>query len=113
MERGFRSLGPACDHNAVFALAYLRTTQTYKWARDQSGFFADTPWVNHEDAVFAKYYFAAYDNWAAGDRGQVPQAWLIAFDAAAAPPGERLRDLLPGMNAHATETCRSRWRRSA
>ena len=100
MERRFRSLGPACDHNAVFALAYLRTTQTYKWARDQSGFFADTPWVNHEDAVFAKYYFAAYDNWAGGARGQVPQAWLIAFDAAAARQVNGSGDLLLGMNAH-------------
>jgi hypothetical protein len=100
MERRFRSLGPACDHNAVFALAYLRTTQTYKWARDQSGFFAETPWVNHEDAVFAKYYFEAYDNWAAGARGQVPQAWLIAFDAAAARQVNGSGDLLLGMNAH-------------
>jgi Family of unknown function (DUF5995) len=100
MERRFRSLGPACDHNAVFALAYLRTTQTYKWARDQSGFFTDTPWVNHEDAVFAKYYFAAYDNWAGGLRGQVPQAWLIAFDAAAARQVNGSGDLLLGMNAH-------------
>jgi Family of unknown function (DUF5995) len=100
MERRFRSLGPACDHNAVFALAYLRTTQTYKWARDQSGFFTDTPWVNHEDAVFAKYYFAAYDNWAGGARGQVPQAWLIAFDAAAARQVNGSGDLLLGMNAH-------------
>jgi hypothetical protein len=100
MERRFRSLGPACDHNAVFALAYLRTTQTYKWARDQSGFFTDTPWVNHEDAVFAKYYFAAYDNWAGGARGQVPQAWLIAFDTAAARQVNGSGDLLLGMNAH-------------
>jgi hypothetical protein len=100
MERRFRSLGPACDHNAVFALAYLRTTQTYRWARDQSGYFADTPWVNHEDAVFAKYYFAAYDNWAAGDRGDVPQAWLIAFDTAAARQVNGSGDLLLGMNAH-------------
>ena len=100
MERRFRSLGPACDHNAVFALAYLRTTQTYKWARDQSGFFADTPWVNHEDAVFAKYYFEAYDNWAGGTRGQVPQAWLIAFDAAATRQVNGSGDLLLGMNAH-------------
>src|SRR5262245_7996190 len=100
MERRFRSLGPACDHNAVFALAYLRTTQTYEWARDQSGFFADTPWVNHEDAVFAKYYFQAYDNWAGGARAQVPQAWLIAFDAAAGRQVNGSGDLLLGMNAH-------------
>jgi hypothetical protein len=100
MEHRFRPLGQACDHNAVFALAYLRTTQTYEWARDQSGFFADTPWVNHEDAVFAKYYFAAYDNWAAGARGQVPQAWLTAFDTAAARQVNGSGDLLLGMNAH-------------
>src|SRR5438309_2804717 len=39
MQRRFDPLAQACDHNAVFALAYLRTTQTYKWARDQQGFF--------------------------------------------------------------------------
>jgi hypothetical protein len=59
MERRFAPLGQACDHNAVFALAYLRTTQTYEWASEQAGFVNDTGWVNHEDAVFAKYYFNA------------------------------------------------------
>src|SRR4051794_8962795 len=34
MQRRFDPLGQSCDHNAVFSLAYLRTTQTYKWARD-------------------------------------------------------------------------------
>ena len=29
MERRFADLGRACSHQAVFALAYLRTTQTY------------------------------------------------------------------------------------
>ena len=82
MRQRFESLARVCDHDCVFALAYLRTTQTYKWARDQPGFFADTAWVNHEDAVFAEYYFAARDNWAAGRREAVPEAWSIAFDAA-------------------------------
>jgi Family of unknown function (DUF5995) len=100
MERRFQPLGTACDHNAVFALAYLRTTQSYKWARDQVGYFADTPWVNHEDAVFAKYYFDAYDRWAGGDRGEVPRAWLIAFDAAAGRSVTGSGNLLLGMNAH-------------
>ena len=53
MQRRFEPLGRSCDHNAMFALAYLRTTQTYLWAAQQPGFFQDTPWVNHEDAVFA------------------------------------------------------------
>jgi hypothetical protein len=100
MQRRFAPLGQACAHNAVFALAYLRTTQTYGWARDQAGYFADTPFVNHEDAVFAKYYFDAYDDWAAGRRGDVPQAWLMSFDAAAARRVSGSGNVFLGMNAH-------------
>ena len=100
MKRRFEPLGRSCHHNAIFSLAYLRTTQTYKWASDQPGYFNDTPWVNHEAAVFAKYYFAAYDNWAAGLRGQAPQAWLIAFDAAAGRRVSGSGDLMLGMSAH-------------
>jgi len=100
MQRRFDPIAQACNHNAVFSLAYLRTTQTYKWARDQEGFFVDTPYVNHEDAVFAKYYFDAYDNWAAGNRASVPQAWLIAFDAAANKQVSGSGNLFLGMSAH-------------
>lgn len=100
MERRFQPLGTNCHHNAVFALAYLRTTQTYKWARDQPNCFNDTAWVNHEDAVFAKYYFNAYDNWAAGRLNQVPAAWRIAFDSAAQRRVTASGNLLLGMNAH-------------
>lgn len=100
MQKRFAPLGQACSHNAVFSLAYLRTTQTYKWARNQEGFFADTPFVNHEDAVFAKYYFDAYDDWASGHRTSVPQAWLIAFDAAANRQVSGSGDVFLGMSAH-------------
>jgi hypothetical protein len=100
MQRRFDPLGQSCSHNAVFSLAYLRTTQTYKWARDQAGFFADTPYVNHEDAVFAKYYFDAWDDWTAGRRAEVPKAWLIAFDAAANRQVSGSGDLFLGMSAH-------------
>lgn len=100
MQRRFKPLGRNCDHNAMFSLTYLRTTQTYKWARDQQGFFADTPFVNHEDAVFARYYFNAYDDWAAGRRDRVPQAWLIALDAAAGHRVTGAGDQLLGINAH-------------
>jgi Family of unknown function (DUF5995) len=100
MQRRFEPLGRSCDHNAMFALAYLRTTQTYLWAAQQPGFFQDTRWVNHEDAVFAKYYFDAYDNWRAGNRSRVPPAWLIAFDAANDRRSTGSGDLLLGMSAH-------------
>jgi hypothetical protein len=100
MKRRFEPLGRSCHHNAVFSLAYLRTTQTYQWASEQPDFFDDTPWVNHEDAVFARHYFEAYDGWAAGLRSQVPQAWLIAFDAAQNKRVSASGDLMLGMSAH-------------
>jgi hypothetical protein len=100
MQRRFDPMAKACDPNAVFGLAYLRTTQTYEWARDQAGFFDDTPFVNHEDAVFARYYFDAYDDWAAGRRREVPQAWRIAFDSAAGHEVSGVGNLFLGMSAH-------------
>src|SRR5437879_1077891 len=100
MQRRFDPLASACDQNAVFALAYLRTTQTYEWARNQPDFFVDTRYVNHEDGVFAKYYFQAYDNWASGNRAAVPQAWLVAFDAAKGKKVSGSGNLFLGMNAH-------------
>ena len=100
MKKRFGPLGESCDHNAVFALAYLRTTQTYQWAAEQEGFFADTAFVNHEDAVFARYYFEAADNWAKGKVSAVPQAWRIAFAAADSRRVNGSGDLFLGMSAH-------------
>jgi Family of unknown function (DUF5995) len=99
MGQRLDGLAASCDHNAVFLLAYLRTTQTYGWARDQPGYFADTPWVNHEDAVFADYYFQAFDGYRTGAAG-VPPAWRIALDAASRHQVTATGDLLLGMNAH-------------
>jgi hypothetical protein len=100
MRRRFEPLAKACDHNAVFGLAYLRTTQTYKWAAETPGFFEDPQFVNHEDIVFAQYYFDAYDNWAAGNRAAVPRAWQIAFDAAKAKQVKAGGNVFLGMGAH-------------
>lgn len=100
MRRRFEPLGRSCHHDAVFALAYLRTTQTYQWAAAQSGFFAEVGWMNHYDAVFAKYYFRSHDDYIAGRRSIVPEAWLIAFDAAANRRVSGSGSLLLGMNAH-------------
>ena len=92
--------GPACSHLAVFPLAYVRMTQTYGWTRDQAGYYHDVPYMNHMDAVFARYYTDAYYNWASGDRADVPQAWLYAFDAAKNKTVTGAGDLFLGMNAH-------------
>ncbi len=100
MSKRFDPLADACDHNAVFALAYLRTTEVYADVAAEPGFFQDPAFVNHEDAVFAKYYFTAYDAWAAGQRPNVPPAWRTAFDAAAAHSVSGSGNLMLGMNAH-------------
>jgi len=94
------ALGRSCGHHATFALAYLRTTQGFAWSRDQEGYFADPRWINRVGALFAEYYYRAYDDWAAGRRSSVPSAWLIALDAARDRRLTGAGDLLLGMNAH-------------
>jgi hypothetical protein len=99
MTRRWEPLDAACDHRAVFALTYLRTTQEFfRTETDDPSYFSDVPWINHEDAVFAELYFRAYDGYVAGDR--VPAAWRIAFDTAKASNETAIGDLLLGMNAH-------------
>jgi hypothetical protein len=100
MQRHFDPLARTCSHQAIFALAYLRTTQEYARAAAEPGFFQDVRFVNHEDAVFAKYYFDAYDAWVAGRTAQVPKAWAIAFDAAKQRQVSGSGNLLLGMSAH-------------
>ena len=100
MRRRFETLGRSCHHDAPFALLYLRTTQTFQWATLQPGFFADVAWMNHYDAVFAKYYFRAYDDYAAGLRTSVPEAWLVAFDASVNREVTGAGSLLLGVSAH-------------
>ena len=100
MQKRYQPLAADCAHSAVFALAYLRTTQTYLRTSTTAGFYADPAFVNHEDAAFAAMYFAAYDDWAAGRVSRVPPAWRVALDAAAGRQVSGAGDLLLGMNAH-------------
>ena len=67
-----------CDHNAVFSLAYARTTQKVAATeRGDPAFFSDNAWLNHYDAVFADFYFTAWNAWQTS--GSAPPAWEIAF----------------------------------
>lgn len=94
-------LDASCDHDAVFALTYLRTTEEFRRTEQgDPGFFSDVPWINHEDAIFADFYFRAYDNWQGGNTSAVPQAWQTAFEASASPNVTAAGDMLLGMNAH-------------
>jgi hypothetical protein len=90
----------ACAHDAPFAFVYLRTTQEYRRAVEDPHFFADNAFVNHEDTVFADFYFRAYDRYRNGNLAEVPPAWRIAFQSADARKVTGMGDILLGMNAH-------------
>jgi hypothetical protein len=90
----------SCSHDAIFARAYVRMTQTYGWARDIPGYYQDVPFANHLDAVFAKYFTDAYYAYQSGDLASVPQAWQVAFDASQHKQVSGSGSLLLGMNAH-------------
>ena len=100
MQRRFDPLAQSCDHDNIFALAYLRTTQEYRRTIEDPTFFEDTAFVNHEDVVFARLYFDAFDAWHKGQREDVPPAWAIAFQAAADRSVPASGDLELGINAH-------------
>jgi hypothetical protein len=101
LEQQAEELGASCDHNAVFAVLYLRTTEAVAEAA-RAGRFADPAAVSHLTAWFARYYFAAYDDWRAGRSVGIPAAWQLALDAADRRSAHAIGNLLLGMNAHIT-----------
>ncbi|MEX2195243.1 MAG: DUF5995 family protein [Thermoleophilaceae bacterium] len=88
-----------CDHNAVFALTYIRVTEIYA-ENAHNGFFEEEDFLAREDAVFARLYFDSYDAWAAGEDAAVPPAWQMAFDTARDRAVPALGNMLQGINAH-------------
>ena len=100
MERRLAPLARSCDHDAPFALGYLRTTEEYRRAMLEPGFFEDKAFVNHEDAVFAAFYTHAYDAWHSGEHARTPPAWRIAFAAADRRELPASGNFMLGVNAH-------------
>jgi hypothetical protein len=98
MERRFRRLARNCDHNAIFALVYLRTTEKFRETLNTIG-YSDPSSLLRQDAIFADYYFRAYDAYHKGE-GFVPPAWRIAFAAAGQRNVTAAGDALLGINAH-------------
>ncbi|HEU5084608.1 MAG TPA: DUF5995 family protein [Acidimicrobiales bacterium] len=89
-----------CDHDSTFAFTYLVTTEEYRQAVEDPNFFTDNAFVNHQDAVFAGYYFDQFDDWHAGRVDQVSPAWRIAFDSAEKQLVSGTGNVFLGMNAH-------------
>ena len=100
MNKRFKPLADSCSHNALFSLLYLRVTNHVGEAVRTAGRFDDPGFISHEDAVFASYYFNAYDAYNKGDVLHTPGAWQVAFDAARDESVQGIGNLLLGMNAH-------------
>ncbi len=98
MDQRYQALADLCDHNALFSLAYLRTTEKFQETLDTIG-YGDRTSVVREDALFADYYFQAYDGYKA-NQSNVPPAWQIALDAAKNGTVSGAGDLFLGFNAH-------------
>lgn len=103
MQQLANGLGQACDHNAVFAVTYLRVTQTFAWWIAQPGGFEDRDYLIQLDRAFALRYLWAYRDWRAGRRAQVPDAWKIAFGSADRRQVDGSGDALLAINAHVYE----------
>ena len=95
MEDRLDALAAACDHDAIFSLAYLRVTENVRDAA-RTGYFHDRTWLTQVDAVFAQLYFDVRDDWHAGRRGEVPKAWPIALQAEDDRGDDRARQLHAG-----------------
>jgi len=89
----------ACDHDAIFGLAYLRVTEDVRKAVN-SGWFSDRVWLGQVDAVFARLYFNSMDAWRAGERASIPKAWRVALQAADDKTVTGLGNFMLHMNAH-------------
>lgn len=101
MTARFDDLAERCDHDAVFALLYLRTTEAIR-AAIVGGRFDDPGYLIDEDIAFAQLYFDAYDPWHAGDEDVVPGAWQVALDGADDKEVSGAGNLTLGVNAHIT-----------
>jgi hypothetical protein len=100
MTKRLAPLSDSCSHNALFSLLYLDVTKQVGDAVRTAGYFQDPGFISHEDAVFASYYFNAFDAYSKGDLADTPMAWQIAFDAAKNHEVQGTGNLLLGMNAH-------------
>lgn len=102
MYRRYDPLLAACSHSSMFALTYLRTTEQYRASATTEGFFTDPGFINHQDVVFARYYFDAWDAYyhPTSSTGPVSESWRIAFEQADGRKVNGTGSMLLGMSAH-------------
>ena len=108
----WRGLDAACDHRALFSLAYIRITKGLRddLARRHPRWFRYPRWFTYVIADFSNRYFATFRDYAAGR--PVPGAWKIAYDEATRGDASGGQDVLLASNAHTQHDLRTstpRW----
>lgn len=93
LRRQWRKLDAACDHRALWPLAYIRITQGLRNHR-----FRDRRWMTYVITHFSNKYFDAYRAYERG--GPLPESWRITFDAAREGDANGGQDVLLASNAH-------------
>lgn len=96
LEEHFVATG---DRRAIFASVYTLTTLRMAESID-AGEYVNTAWMKSYQTEFANHYRKALRAYVLGQRSQVPNAWLKAFDTAAGGQELIIQDVLLGMNAH-------------
>src|SRR4051794_11660283 len=96
----WRTLDAACDHRALFSLAYIEITQGLRddLARPHPRYFRYPTWFTYVIADFSNHYFQAFEDYAAGR--PVPESWRIAYDADMHGDTNAGQDVLLASNAH-------------
>ncbi|GAA5127260.1 DUF5995 family protein [Haloechinothrix salitolerans] len=104
-----------CDHDAVFADAYLTITRGYLESATDPEYFDDLERIdplavrgtydrpdriNHEVRNYAQEYLDQYAAWHSGNRDEVSPSWAIALRAAEDESVTATGDLLLQLNAH-------------
>mmetsp|Transcript_11393 Transcript_11393/g.17487 ORF Transcript_11393/g.17487 Transcript_11393/m.17487 type:complete len:330 (+) Transcript_11393:117-1106(+) len=91
-----------CDHNVIFSLIYLYTTQRFlDFGLSNGDDFENIHSVVREDSLFADYYFRAYDAYH-NDRNTavVPPVWKLTFELAESKSIYSQTNGLLGVTAH-------------
>lgn len=83
--------------DGYFAALYAQVTRGVR-LRARQGWFADGPFMEQLDVVFANRYFDAHEAWQDGRKP--PRSWGVAFAGAARADLCVLQHLMLGMNAH-------------
>jgi hypothetical protein len=96
----WQPLDAACDHRALFSLAYIRITEGLRAAiaGEAAPRIQDPRWLSYVITTFSNRYFQALADYDAGR--PVPESWRITLDEATRGDANGGQDVLLASNAH-------------